>query len=95
MAAVSQLRLATHRIELTETAVQVAEDALHAEVVAFQGGRSTNALVFQRQDDVAQAKLRRARARIDAIEAHALLQYLTGELLARYGVRASAPRRAS
>jgi outer membrane protein TolC len=95
MGAVHQLRLATRRIELTELAVQVAEDVLRAEVAAFQGGRSTNALVFQRQDDVAQAKLRLARARVDAIEATALLQYLTGGLLARYGVKVSTLRRAS
>ena len=95
MSAVRQIRLAMRRIDLTELAVQVAEEALRAEVAAFQGGRSTNVLVFQRQDDVAQAKLRLARARVDAIEATALLQYLTGGLLARYGVTASGQRSAS
>lgn len=95
MSAVRQLRLAKQRIELSELAVQVADEALHAEVVAFQGGRSTNVLVFQRQDDVAQAKLRLARARIDAIEAGALLQYLTGGLLEHYGVKLAAVRRDS
>jgi outer membrane protein TolC len=94
ISAVHRLRLATHRIELTELAVQVADEALRAEIVAFQGGRSTNALVFQRQDDAAQAKLRLARARVDAIEATAVLQYLTGGLLTRYGVKLSALRRA-
>jgi outer membrane protein TolC len=93
MSAVRQLRLATRRIELAELAVQVADEALRAEVAAFQGGRSTNVLVFQRQDDVAQAKLRRARAQVDAIEATASLEYLTGGLLARYGVQVEALRR--
>jgi len=94
MSAVRQLRLAKQRIELAELAVQVADDALRAEVVAFQGGRSTNVLVFQRQDDVAQARLRLARARVDAIEAGATLQYLTGGLLARFGVKVDAAGRA-
>lgn len=91
--AVRQLRSATQRIGLAELAVQVADEALRAEVVAFQGGRSTNALVFQRQDDVAQARLRLARAQVDAIEAATSLEYLTGGLLTRYGVTASALRR--
>ena len=95
MSAMRQLHLATQRIALTELAVRVADEALRAELVAFQSGRSTNVLVFQRQDDVAQARLRIARARIDAIEATALLQYLTGGLLARYGVTVDAARRAS
>lgn len=95
ISAVRQLRLATQRIELTELAVQVADEALRAEIVAFQGGRSTNALVFQRQDDVAQAKLRLARARVDATQATALLQYLTGGLLTRYGVQVAALPRVS
>ncbi|HEX3760632.1 MAG TPA: TolC family protein [Kofleriaceae bacterium] len=84
--AINQLRLAAKRLELAELAVEVAEEALHAEVVAFQGGRSTNVLVFQRQDDLAQAKLKIARARIDGIEANATLDYLTGRLLAHHGV---------
>jgi outer membrane protein TolC len=95
ISAVRQLRLATQRIEVTELAVQVADEALRAEIVAFESGRSTNALVFQRQDDVAQAKLRRARARVDATQATALLQYLTGGLLTRYGVKVAALRRVS
>jgi outer membrane protein TolC len=95
ISAVRQLRLATQRIEVTELAVQVADEALRAELVAFQGGRSTNALVFQRQDDVAETKLRRARARVDASQATALLQYLTGGLLARYGVKVADLRRVS
>lgn len=84
--AIHQLQLAAKRLDLAELAVKVAEEALRAEVVAFQGGRSTNVLVFQRQDDLAQAKLKIARARIDAIEADATLDYLTGRLLVRSGV---------
>ena len=94
VSAVRQLRLAKQRIELAALAVQVADEALGAEVVAFQGGRSTNVLVFQRQDDVAQAKLRLARAQIDAIEANAALHYLTGGLLARYDLKVEAAGRA-
>lgn len=93
LSAVRQLRFALQRIELAGLAGQVADEALRAEIAAFQGGRSTNALVFQRQDDVAQARLRLARAQVDAIEAIASLEYLTGVLLARHGVAASTPRR--
>jgi outer membrane protein TolC len=92
MSAVRQLRSATQRIGLAELAVEVAGEALRAEIAAFQGGRSTNVLVFQRQDDVAQAKLRLARAHADAIEATTSLEYFTGGLLARYGVTVEALR---
>lgn len=93
LSALDQLRLAAKRLDLAELAVEVAEEALRAEVVAFQGGRSTNVLVFQRQDDLAQAKLKIARARIDAIEASATLDYLTGRLLADHGVTLDRSRR--
>jgi HAE1 family hydrophobic/amphiphilic exporter-1 len=95
MSAVRQLRLAKQRIDLSEIAIQVAEEALRSESVAFQAGHSTTVLVFQRQDDVAQAKLRRARARIDAVEAATSLDYLTGGLLARYGVTVTSAWRQS
>jgi len=95
MSAVRQLQLARQRIELGELAVRVADEALHSETAAFKAGRSTVVLVFQRQDDVSQAKLRLARARIDAVEANVLLEYLTGGLLARYGVKVASLRRVS
>jgi len=86
IAAVRQLDVAKQRIELSQIAVDVAADALHSEVVAFQGGRSTNVAVFQREDDVAQAKLRLARARVDAVQAGVAIDYVTGNLLRHYGM---------
>ena len=86
LSSVRRQQLARQRVQVSQIAVDVAADALHAEVVAFQAGRSTNVAVFQREDDVSDAKLRLARARIDAIEASIDLDYLTGSLLRRFGV---------
>ncbi len=83
--AVLRLRLAVRRSELAEQGARNAEEALRIEVAAFRNGRSTNGEVFQRDNEVAQLKLEIARARIDAIEACATLDYLTGRLLARHG----------
>jgi outer membrane protein TolC len=84
--AVRQLDHAHQRIELGHVAVDAASEALRAETVAFQAGRSTVTSVFQRQDELAQARLRLARAQVDAIEADVELDYLTGALLERYGI---------
>nr|HEX4318793.1 TolC family protein [Kofleriaceae bacterium] len=94
MSASRQLARARERAQLSVSAVDVAREALRAEIVAFQAGRSTTQSVFQRQDDLSQAKLRLARARIDAIEADVLVDYLTGGLLARYGITVADKRRA-
>ena len=91
ISATQTLGRAKKRVELSQVAVDVAADALKSELAAFSAGRSTNVLVFQRQDDVAQAKLRLARARVDAIEADVQIDYLTGGLLQRYGVSVIGP----
>jgi outer membrane protein TolC len=83
---VRQLDSARRRVALSQVAVEVGEDALRSEVVAFQNGRSTNVAVFQREGELADARLRFARAQVDATEASVVLQYLTGDLLERYGV---------
>lgn len=80
------LARARQRAKLSVAAVDVAREALRAEIVAFQAGRATTQSVFQRQDDLSTAKLRLARARVDALEADVLVDYLTGGLLARFGV---------
>ena len=57
------LSRARERAQLSVRRVDVAREALRAEIVAFQAGRATTQSVFQRQDDLATAKLRlRARA---------------------------------
>jgi outer membrane protein TolC len=86
LSAARMLSRARERAVLSRTAIDVAREALRSEIVAFQAGRSTTYSVFQRQDELSQAKLRLARARIDALEADALIDYLTGGLLDRYGV---------
>jgi outer membrane protein TolC len=92
ISATRQLGAAKRRSELTDTAVQVADEALQAELVAFQAGRSTNVAVFQRRDEVAEARLRRARARADAAEALTVVDYLTGKLLERHGLELAESR---
>ena len=92
MTATHQLLRARERVELSQVAVDAAQETLRAEIVAFQSGRSTNTLVFQRQDDVAQAKLRLGRARVDAVEADVIIDFLTGALLEHYGVAVAAAR---
>ena len=52
----------------------------------FDVGRTTNFEVLRRQDELAQAQLRQARAKADYRIAVASLQSLTGALLARHGV---------
>jgi outer membrane protein TolC len=92
MSSVHQLTRARERIALAQTAVTAAVDSLRAEVAAFQSGRSTNVAVFQRQDELSVAKLRLARARIDAIESEAQVDYVSGELLARHHVTVTGRR---
>jgi outer membrane protein TolC len=87
LTATHRLADARARIEIASVAADVAVETLRIEVAAFQAGRSTNMAVFQREDDVASAKLRLARARIDAIEADLDVAYLTGDLLHRFGLR--------
>ena len=47
-------------------------------------GRSTSFDVLRRQEELAQAQLRQARARIDLLAAQAALGALTGEILDSY-----------
>lgn len=92
MTATHALVRARERVELSQVAVDAAQETLRAEIVAFQSGRSTNTLVFQRQDDVAQARLRLARARVDAVEADIIIDFLTGALLEHYGITVAEPK---
>ena len=87
---------ARKRAELAEKAIDVAVATLQAEIANFKAARTTNFDVLQRQDELVEAELRRARSIADYHVAVAKLEFLTGMLLERYRVEVRAdhaPRR--
>jgi outer membrane protein TolC len=77
---------AQHRLDVLTPTGHAADLDLAAERARFEVGRSTNFDVLRRQQEVAEARLRAARARADLLEARAGLEAATGEILTRYGV---------
>jgi len=73
-------------MSLSERVIQLAEKNVEAETRRFGLGRATNFDVLQRQDELQQAQLRRARAQVDYLNATAALDALTGVILKRYGI---------
>jgi outer membrane protein TolC len=86
MKAVDLVNTATRRLEALSKVTDLADLDLSAEKARFEVGRSTNFDVLRRQDELAQAKLRQARARIDYLRSFALLDSLTAENLAHHGL---------
>ena len=84
--AVKLARSATRRMELSTTAIELSEKNITAEQRRFELGRSTNFDVLQRQDELKQAQQRYARAAVDYLRAQALIDELTGDILAKYGI---------
>ena len=84
--AVDDLRLARKRSEVLARSTGLAETNLATENRRFEAGGTTSFEVLKRQAELAQARLRRARAQIDRLEATARLDALTGEILARHGI---------
>jgi outer membrane protein len=84
--AVDLVRVARKRIDVSELAVQLAEQNLASERTLFQAGETRNFDILARQDELAQAQLSRERASADYHQAVADLEALTGELLPRHGV---------
>lgn len=84
--AVDDLRLARKRSEVLARSTGLAETNLATENRRFEAGGTTSFEVLKRQAELAQARLRRARAQIDQLEATARLEALTGEILARHGI---------
>jgi outer membrane protein TolC len=83
---VSQLDVARRRIDVLAPTTDHASLDLQAERARFAVGRSTNFDVLRRQDELATAKLRQARARTDYLKAMAALGAVTDEILDRYEV---------
>jgi outer membrane protein len=83
---VQQAETAQQRIVLTERVIELAKRNIEAERARFELGRATNFDVLQRQDELEQAQLRRARAVYDYLQALTAIDAITGNLLTRYGI---------
>lgn len=84
--AVHALRLAMKRVEVHGRSVDLARMNVVAESKRFEAGEATSTDVLRRQNELTEAELRGARAVIDALEAEADLDALTGDLLDRYRI---------
>jgi outer membrane protein TolC len=84
--AVHRVRAARKRTEVAGKAIEVSVANLKAEQAAFKAGRTTSYIVLERQTEVDEARLLRARAIADYHQAVARVELESGELLARWGV---------
>jgi outer membrane protein TolC len=90
---VHRVRRARKRAEVAAKAIEVAAVILRAEQVAFRAGRQTAYIVFERQTELDEARLLRARAIADYHQAVALVELETGQLLETWGVELRDRRR--
>jgi outer membrane protein TolC len=84
--AVHNVRRARKRVEVAAKAIEVATLILKAEQASFKAGRQTAYIVFERQAEVDEARLLRARAIADYHQAVALVEIETGQILETWGV---------
>lgn len=84
--AVDRVRVARKLIDVSELAVELAEQNLASERTLFEAGEARNYDILARQDELAQAQLGRERAIADYQQAMTDLEALTGDLLPRHGV---------
>ncbi len=84
--AVHQIRAAQKRTQVATKAIELAKGSLTSERALFRVGKSTSQQLFDRQDDLDEARLSRVRAIADYHQSVAVLQSLTGDILARYGI---------
>jgi outer membrane protein TolC len=89
--AVKQAEAAQKRMELSQQAIELAEKNIQAEMARFELGRATNFDVLQRQNELQQAQLARARAIVDYLDAVAAVGAVTGDILDTYGVTLDRP----
>jgi len=83
---VTQIETARRRIDVLAATTDHAALDLEAERARFAVGRATNFDVLRRQEELATAKLRQARARTDYLKGVAALGAVTSEILDRYEV---------
>lgn len=84
--AVRRLRASQARADVAQRAIELATANLETELALFRADKSSNVQVFERQTEVDEAQLLASRAAADCQIALATLDYLTGEMLDRYGV---------
>lgn len=84
--AVQRTRAAIASVALGDQAIDLAEQNVTAEQKRFELGKSTNFDVLRRQDELEQARLRKASAVADYLAATAELDGLSGAILARYHI---------
>ncbi|MEL7369116.1 MAG: TolC family protein [Myxococcota bacterium] len=77
---------ARQRIEVLAQAVDAAKTDVDAEEARFRAGRGSNFDVLRRHANMAESRIRLARARADYVRAVATLEAITGGILDRYGV---------
>jgi outer membrane protein len=75
---------AQRRLRALAQATEAASLDLAAERARFEVGRASNFDVLRRQEELGQARLRGLHARIDQLRATALLDAVTGTIVARY-----------
>ncbi len=83
---VSEIDVAERRMQVLGPTTDSASLDLEAERARFQVGRATNFDVLRRQEELATARLRQARARTDYLKAVAALGAVTDDILDRYQV---------
>jgi outer membrane protein TolC len=81
-AAIASQRAAAARLQSAERTTTIAEQTYRAERERYQLGQTIVIQVQQAEDAFRRARLREARARVDAAQAGLILQHLTGQLLA-------------
>ncbi|MCA9714042.1 MAG: TolC family protein [Myxococcales bacterium] len=84
--AANTLRNAAKRMEVSDHAVELAQENLEAEKARYAVGRSTAYDVLFRLDALEIAEANALRAQIDYLQAKTELQVLTGDLLPSYGL---------
>ncbi len=78
---VANERAATRRLELAQKTLELAEKTHEAEKARFELGQSIAIQVQQAEDDVRQAELRVARAKVDLTQEQIAMLHLSGKLM--------------
>jgi outer membrane protein TolC len=84
--AVSELELAKRRVQLSQRAIELAKQNIKIETDRFNLGTRTNFDVLNRLEELRQAELREAQAKIDWHKADATVMALTGDILPAFGI---------
>jgi len=84
--AVASLELAKRRVKLSQRAIELAKQNIKIETDRFNLGTRTNFDVLNRVEELRQAELREAQAKIDWHKAENTVQALTGDILPAFGI---------